>query len=323
MTTASQTANARVLAFELSQAENTLATLFSGQIDAIVDADGHPYLLRKAQENLRYNERRLQLQLEDAHNLLSELKARHRRLAQENRAAAALAALSRERFLAVLVHELRTPLTPALLALGLLQNDPRFPAAAPNLAMIQRNMELQMRLLEDLVDFVTLGHGKLRVHLESIDAHQVIDMVLEICRHEIAEAHIQVVLELRALEHVVQADSVRLQQVLWNIVKNALKFSPPGGCITILSSNDAAGGLLLQFVDHGVGIEPEFLSRVFDPFEQCAAVAHGKSKGLGLGMFIAKNLSEAQQADLTVASEGHLRGTTFSLSFKSAKAKME
>ncbi len=230
------------------------------------------------------------------------------------------ASLSNHRFLAMLSHELRTPLAPVLLGVDLLRADKRFVEAQPTLTMIRRNVELQSRLLEELSDFITVGQNKARLKIESIDAHEAVHFVLEICQLEIAAAKIEVVLDLRASQSMVQADSARLQQIMWNLVKNAIKFSTPGSGITITSANNETDGVTLEFIDHGRGIEPELLPLVFDPFRQGEYSTQHFAGSLGLGLFISKRLAEAQQGILTVASEGCGHGATFCLSLKTGAA---
>jgi two-component system CheB/CheR fusion protein len=246
----------------------------------------------------------------------------HRQLTQEEsarrEAAFAHDALARDRLLAILSHELRTPLTPALLGICELQEDERFAEARPTLKMIQRNMELQMRLIEELVAFTAVGHHKVRMQSELIDAHEAVHFVLEICRSEIAAARMEVLLDLQASENMVRADSVRLQQVMWNLVKNAVKFSPPGSSISIATVNDAPGRLTIEFTDHGIGIEPALLPLVFDSFQQGDLSGQQIKSGLGLGLFIAKGLAEAQGGTLTAFSEGRGHGATFRLTLNTA-----
>ena len=227
-------------------------------------------------------------------------------------------ALTKDRFLAMLSHELRTPLTPVLLGVDELGEDERFAEARPTLAMMRRNIHLQSRLLEELTDFTTVDQHKVRLRLESIDAHEAVRFVLEICRSEITAARIEVLLDLRASERMVVADSVRLQQVMWNLLRNAIKFSTPGGSISITSANAAPGGLAIEFIDHGVGIEPGLLPLVFDPFQQGDRSMQQRYGGLGLGLFIAKGLAEAQGGTLTASSEGRGKGATFRMTLNKA-----
>ena len=227
---------------------------------------------------------------------------------------------SKNRFLAMLSHELRTPLMPVLFGVAGLQEDERFSEARPTFAMIRRNIELQARLLEELNDFAAVGQHKVRLRLEPIDAHKAILFVLEICAGEITAAQVEVRLDLHAPASMVLADSLHLQQILWNLVKNAMKFSPRGGSLSIASVNDTPGGLTLEFADHGIGIAPELLPLVFDPLQQGDEAMQHRYGGLGLGLFIAKGLAEAHQGTLTVTSAGRGQGATFRLSLKTIAA---
>jgi PAS domain S-box-containing protein len=224
-------------------------------------------------------------------------------------------AQARDRFLAIVSHELRTPLAPVLLGLDELQEDERFADARATIAMMRRNLKLQLRLIEDLNDLTAVAQQKVRLRLERIDAHEAVHFVLEICRSEIAAERIEVHLDLRAPESIIMADSLRIQQIIWNLVKNALKFSPPTSDISIDSANDAEGGLILQFADHGIGIEPELLPFVFNAFQQGDSSTPRPLGSLGLGLFIAKGLAEAQGGTLTASSEGRGMGSVFRLRF--------
>jgi PAS domain S-box-containing protein len=238
---------------------------------------------------------------------------------EKREAEAAQNALPKDRFLAMLSHELRTPLMPVLLCIGELQEDERFAEARPVFAMMRRNIELQARLLEELADFTAVGQHKMRLRPESIDLHAALHYVLEICRSEIAAARMEVNLDLRAPDKIVHADPLRLQQVMWNLIRNAIKFSPAGSKISVSSANETPGSVTMKFVDNGIGIEPELLPLVFDPFQQGERVINQKQPaGLGLGMFIAKGLTEAQDGSLTVSSDGIGMGASFHLTLKLA-----
>jgi PAS domain S-box-containing protein len=221
--------------------------------------------------------------------------------------------IAKDRFLAMLSHELRTPLAPLLFGIEELRQDERFAAASETLTMMRRNVELQSRLLDELSDFIATGQDKIRLRLHFVDAHELVHFVLDLCRSEISAAQIEVRLDLRATHAMVLADSARLQQVMWNLVKNAVKFSARDGSISIASSNDTQGRLILEIIDHGIGIEPELLPLIFDPFRQGDLSMQSLYGGLGLGMFIAKALTEAHQGTLTVTSEGRGHGATFRL----------
>ena len=217
-----------------------------------------------------------------------------------------------DRFLAILSHELRTPLTPVLLAVEELEEDERFAEMRPKLAMIRRNIVLQGRLIEELKDFTAIGENKLRLCLESLDAHDALQDVLKICHGEIAGANVEVLLDLRASAQMVRADSMRIRQVMWNLVRNAVKFSPPGSTIFIASANEVPSTLTLEFTDKGIGMDPSLLPLIFAPFIQ-GDEPKQNTGGLGLGLFIARGLAEAQGGTLTAHSQGRGKGAKFRL----------
>jgi PAS domain S-box-containing protein len=237
---------------------------------------------------------------------------------EKREADAAKSGPAKDRFLAMLAHELRTPLMPVLLGISEMQEDERFADARTTLEMMRRNIEMQSRLLEELTDFTTVGQHQVRLRPERVDVHDALSFTLEICKTEITAARIAIDLNLRALETEVVADSVRLQQVMWNLIRNAVKFSPSGGSISITSANENNGAITISVIDRGIGIAQEFLPKVFDPFQQGDEMIQKRFGGLGLGMFIAKGLAEAQGGALTVSSAGLGHGTTFRLTLSLA-----
>lgn len=257
---------------------------------------------------------------EGAGVILTFRDATHWQLDQEQSAirerASAQAAQAKDRFLAILSHELRTPLMPALLGIDELQSDERFAEARPTLTMIRRNIQLQSRLLEELMDFIALGEHKVRLKPETVDMHEAVHFVLKICGDDIAAARMRVNLDLAAHDILIRADPARLQQVMWNLLKNAIKFSEPGGSVSIASANDTPGILTLTFADQGIGIEPELLPLVFEPFQQGDQASQRMHGGLGLGMYIARSLTEALQGTLMATSKGRGLGAAFFLSFQ-------
>ena len=187
------------------------------------------------------------------------------------------ASRAKDRFLAVLSHELRTPLTPVLIAVSsMLESNPD-PALLPALEMIRRNIELEARLIDDLLDLSRIVRGRLRLDLEVVDIHQVIRRAVEICRDEMLVAGLDVLTELKARHHHVMADHARIMQVDWNLIHNAAKFTPAGGRLTIRTTNppgptepagplgaEPAPHLVVEFDDTGIGIAPEILPRIFE-----------------------------------------------------------
>ena len=241
-----------------------------------------------------------------------------RRAEQEMRAArdeAEDANKAKDQFLAVLSHELRTPLNPILLASSSMlerEHDPGELRAT--FEMIRQNVSLQARLIDDLLDVMRILRGKMPLHWEVADCHALIRQAVQICRSEVSGRELSLDLDLQARDHHINADPARFQQVIWNLVKNAVKFTPAGGSIAIRSFNrggDAGEELVLEVSDTGIGIEPGILPLIFDPFQQGETKITRKFGGLGLGLAICRGIVESHGATLTAESPGHGQGTTF------------
>jgi len=244
--------------------------------------------------------------------------ARLYREAGQARQEAEAADRAKGRFLAVLSHELRNPLSPVLMAVSALLDGDETLGLRPTLEMIRRNVELEARLIDDLLDITRIGRGTLRLEPRTFDAHDAVRQAVHICSGEIEQGRIALLSELTASEHFVEADPARLQQIIWNLIKNATKFTPPGGSIAVRSSNGHVpkpGGrprLVIEVADDGAGIEAEDLTRIFEPFEQGEVSSYRRS-GLGLGLAIGRSLAEAHGGRLTAASLGPGRGSSFLL----------
>jgi signal transduction histidine kinase len=227
--------------------------------------------------------------------------------AQEAQRNAEMANRAKDRFLAMLSHELRTPLTPILFSSSILIEDPTVPdAIREHLRVIVKNAELEARLIDDLLDVTRISRGKLHLNFGIVDAHEVLQSVLETCSSELISNQLLVSVDLQATNYQLCADVDRLQQVFWNLLKNALKFTPPGGRIRIRSMNLRSDLLRIEVRDSGKGIPPGMLSRIFEPFEQAE-----NSEGLGLGLAICKNIVELHGGRITVNSPGLGNGATF------------
>ena len=219
---------------------------------------------------------------------------------------------AKDNFLATLSHELRTPLTPVLTTLTAWETDGELPEALhPTVQLLRRNVELEARLIDDLLDLTRIVKGKLQLNLEVVDVHQLIGHVAEMYQSEIRGRRLKVSMALGADEHYVNADSARLQQVMWNIIKNATKFTPEGGSIAVSTTNDEMGRLRIAVNDNGIGMDSEMLKRVFRPFEQGDHQVVKRSGGLGLGLAISKALVEAQSGEIGAASDGIGQGSSF------------
>ncbi|HET9856582.1 MAG TPA: MASE1 domain-containing protein, partial [Chthoniobacterales bacterium] len=248
-------------------------------------------------------------------------------IAERNRAHAAVeqqkeaveaANRTKDNFLAMLSHELRTPLTPVLAALDTLEADGLHSSESKNsLSMIRRNVELESQLIDDLLDLTRIAKDKLQLRFGPLDAHEVINNVVEICRPEAQARNLTLHLNLRAGAHHVSGDAAKFQQIVWNLLKNAIKFTADNGEITISSSNPEPQLLAVAVHDTGIGIEPEIMNRIFDPFEQGEHAFQRRYGGLGLGLAISKSLAQAHGGTLIARSEGRDRGSTFILTMKS------
>jgi nitrogen-specific signal transduction histidine kinase/DNA-binding response OmpR family regulator len=254
---------------------------------------------------------------ESLHQAYEDLEARVR----DRTAELAAASRAKDQFLAILSHELRTPLTPILLATSdlLEQHDVRAEVRS-TLAMIHRNAILEARLIDDLLDITRATTGRLSLSLACVDVHRVIQHAAEVCRAEITESQLLLNLQLSASGHWVSGDPARLQQVFWNLIKNAAKFTPPGGIITIRTWNSAGHEegnihLLAEVSDTGIGIPSERLPRIFNAFERKAPEEQRRYGGLGLGLAISRSVIEAHGGRLTASSSGQNRGTTLTIEF--------
>jgi signal transduction histidine kinase/response regulator RpfG family c-di-GMP phosphodiesterase len=229
--------------------------------------------------------------------------------AQEARTEAERANLAKDRFLAMLSHELRTPLMPVLTSLLGLEHEAEVPESIrPALQMIRRNVELEARLIDDLLDLTRISKGKVQLSLEHVDAHGLLRNALEICQADIDQKHLALHVKLGAERVQLQADPARLQQIFWNLIKNAVKFTPEGGRLGITTRNDKEGNFCVEVADTGVGIDADSLPKIFKAFEQGE---RARSGGLGLGLAISKALIETHRGYITAESAGRGQGATF------------
>src|SRR5881398_1194072 len=236
---------------------------------------------------------------------------------QQQKSVVETANRTKDQFLAMLSHELRTPLTPVISALEALETEPaRTEETKASLAMIRRNVELETQLIDDLLDFTRITKDKLQLRFAPVDAHLAISNVVEICRAEAASKQLDVHLNLRASTYNVAADAAKFQQIIWNVLKNAIKFTPEEGEIAISSLNPSPEVLTISVRDTGIGIDPEAMRRIFEPFEQGNRSFERRFGGLGLGLAISKSLAQAHGGTLTVQSDGPDRGSTFLLSMQ-------
>lgn len=242
---------------------------------------------------------------------ISEIKRSEEAL-REAKELAEAANESKDRFLAVLSHELRTPLTPVLMAASALEKNADLPSwVREDAQMIRENVRLETRLIDDLLDLSRIASGKLQLLPELTDLNDIVLHVCGMCRSNLEEKSLRLHCELDEAVGELVADPARLQQVFWNILKNAAKFTPERGDIYVKTSRQDDGRYRVEFRDTGVGIEPEALPRVFTAFEQGHQNINRRYGGLGLGLAIARALVQLHGGAIEAHSEGSGKGTLF------------
>ena len=240
--------------------------------------------------------------------------------AQTARTEAERANLAKDRFLAMLSHELRTPLTPILSSAMALEDEQDLrPDIRASVQMIRRNVELEGRLIDDLLDLTRISKGKVQLSRENVDGHELLRNAIDICRDGLDTKDLALTLDLSAESVWLDADPARLQQIFWNLIKNAIKFTPNGGTITISTWNDSAGHLCVRVEDSGVGIDAESLPKIFKAFEQGERAHLG---GLGLGLAITKSLVETHNGCIVAESDGKDQGARFTLLLPTSQQKV-
>ena len=229
------------------------------------------------------------------------------KLQQQKESAEAVNA-AKDRFLAMLSHELLTPLMPILLwASGTVKEPDLSLDMRQGLEMVCRNVQLEARLIADMLDLSRVTHGKLKLQLARADVHELLQHATNTVRHDIEDRNIKLSIALEASQHKLIVDESRLQQVFWNLLRNACKFTPENGAISVRSYNSNADTLTIEVSDNGLGIEPRFLDKIFNAFEQ----VDSRKQGLGLGLAITKGIIQMHGGTIRVGSEGLGKGATF------------
>lgn len=229
--------------------------------------------------------------------------------------------LAKDHFFAALSHELRTPLTPVLMTATALEGDTSLSLEMrEQLGMIRRNIELEARLIDDLLDLTRISRGKLQIAPVAADLHTLLEHTGEIVRSDGFGKQVRIDYELEAQRHHAMADPTRLQQVFWNLIKNALKFTPTGGAITVTTRNDAEGWILVSVSDTGIGIGAEAMPNIFNAFEQGDVAGQHRYGGLGLGLAISRAIVEIHGGAIVAESEGDGCGATFTVSLATVEA---
>jgi two-component system CheB/CheR fusion protein len=273
----------------------------SGVLTTMHDASGQlaGFLkILRDQTEARHTQQALEQALRDNENARSALES---------------ASIAKDQFLAVLSHELRTPLTPAVMAMQLLSRRQDLPQdVQQTLQLVHRNIRLEAHLIDDLLDLTRISRGTLDVAREMIDLHEVIRSAVEVCAADVQGKQQELILVLDAPTSRTVGDSHRLRQVVWNLLKNASKFTPAKGRIRLETSVDG-GRFRMEVSDNGVGIDADALPRIFDAFNQGGAWVAREFGGLGLGLSISRATVEAHGGTLRAVSPGRGLGATFTL----------
>jgi signal transduction histidine kinase len=268
---------------------------------------------REARASLEELNRELERRVEER---TAELKRVNEELTEANRA--------KDVFLATLSHELRTPLTPVLGWVNLLRSGGTGDASmlTQGLDAIQRNAQLQARLVDDLLDISRVVSGKLRIEREPVSLSNVVESAAETVRADAASRAVELFVEMPAQPVVVQGAPLRLQQIVWNLLSNAVKFTPRGG--RVVARVRAEGGeALVEVTDTGIGIAPDFLPNVFDRFRQADGSTTRQYGGLGLGLAIVRALAELHGGWVRAESEGLGLGSRFTFGLPHAATAVE
>ncbi|MGV3531216.1 MAG: response regulator [Chthoniobacteraceae bacterium] len=228
------------------------------------------------------------------------------------------ASRAKDNFLATLSHELRTPLTPVAAIVSALRNDPRLPEdIRSDMEMIHRNIALEARLIDDLLDLTRIVRGKLELRLEDIDLRPILEHALKtVCEAEMDRKGVSCNLDLAPVPHPVRVDPARVTQVFWNLLKNALKFTAEDGEVWLRSSVLEESGktwIEIKVSDNGIGIDPAVLPKIFGAFEQGDRGITRRFGGLGLGLAISKAIVELHGGRISANSEGIGKGATFTV----------
>ena len=225
---------------------------------------------------------------------------------------------AKDQFLAALSHELRTPLTPVLAAVSALEHTCASAGVKTDdlFRVVRRNLSYEVRLIDDLLDVTRLTHGKLTLDIQPVDLHRVVHEGLDLVRVDAEKKGVHLRTQLDAARAIVRGDADRLLQVFANLLGNAIKFTPGGGEVAVLSRNQR-GSVHVAVRDNGVGLDPADTQRIFDRFVQ-GMNSHPR-EGLGLGLPIAHGIVTAHGGELAVSSPGPGRGTTFEVRLRCAE----
>jgi signal transduction histidine kinase len=261
---------------------------------------------KKAEDALRDANSKLEMRVQDR---VRDLKKAHDELVAASRA--------KDNFLATLSHELRTPLSPILVVAGEAVLNQKLPAKTrADFEMILKNIELEARLIDDLLDLTRIARGQILLEKGTVDVHTALRDACANVQEEILQKKISLTLKLHAPRHSVFADPVRLQQVFWNVIRNAVKFTPQSGRIIIETETAPDSRMAIKVTDTGIGMNAMEMSRLFTAFSQTENIGAGAAHrfgGLGLGLSISQKLLELHSGRIRASSQGRDKGSTFTI----------
>ena len=240
--------------------------------------------------------------------------------AETARADAEAASRAKDEFLAVLSHELRTPLTAIVGWARMLRSGNLPPGAVANaVEVIDRNAAAQVQLIEDLLDVSRIVTGTLRLELRPVELPAVLAAALDAVRPTAERKGVAITSNVTARLDLVTADAGRLQQVFWNLLANAVKFTPSGGSVAVTAAG-GDGGVRVSVVDTGTGIDAATLPYIFERFRQADSSMTRRHGGLGLGLALVKHIVELHGGAVRAESDGLGQGATFRVTLRSAGA---
>jgi len=233
------------------------------------------------------------------------------------------AARTKDDFLAILSHELRTPLNPVLMIASSAADDHHLPPSVrTDFNTIRKNIEIEARLIDDLLDLTPVTRAKIILDKQYLDLHEALKDAVTRLREEITQKQIVFTLNLGASQAMVFADAVRLRQVFWNVLRNAVKFTPAGGSVTVATESGTHNQIIIRVTDTGIGLTAEELGRIFKPFSQgdhAVSLGNHSFGGLGLGLTITQKLLELHSGRIQVQSAGRDQGAIFAIELPAAQ----
>ena len=234
---------------------------------------------------------------------------------RERDAAAEALSRAKDNFIATVSHELRTPLNAIYGWVAMLRTGSLDAARQQHaLQVIERNARAQSQVVEDLLDMSSIVHGRLRLENGPVNLAAVVRTAVDLMTPAAGDRRTSITVRDAGQPVMVTGDPTRLQQIVWNLVANALKFTPPEGRIEVTVATDG-GRAVVTVSDDGEGIAPEFLPHVFDRFRQETEQVTRQHSGLGIGLALAKTLAELQGGEIEARSDGKGRGATFTVRF--------